>query len=214
MYPWRFVFAHPERLLSSCRLDGNGVRRPVPHDLDDSGLLEPRQSVRDRLSAHALCAPVVDQVAVGPEGEPQAECRTLGGCETGEAKITRGYRLKARYIIHTVGPVWQGGGHDEDRLLANCYRNFSALAKPIGSSRLPSLPSPRALRLPAQPRGCDRGPHFDGGTRGRHAVQACYPVLLQSGLHPASRCGAAGPPPLVFRNAYVIRERARMLRRR
>jgi O-acetyl-ADP-ribose deacetylase (regulator of RNase III) len=68
--------------------------------------------------------------AAGPE--LKAECRTLGGCETGEAKVTRGYRLKTRYVIHTVGPVWQGGEHDEDRLLANCYSNSLALAKARG----------------------------------------------------------------------------------
>jgi O-acetyl-ADP-ribose deacetylase len=56
------------------------------------------------------------------------ETRTLGGCETGEAKITGGYDLPARYVIHTVGPVWHGGRSDEDRLLANCYRNSLALA--------------------------------------------------------------------------------------
>ncbi len=64
--------------------------------------------------------------AAGPE--LLAECRTLHGCETGEAKITRGYRLKARHVIHTVGPVWQGGGADEERLLASCYRNSLLLA--------------------------------------------------------------------------------------
>jgi O-acetyl-ADP-ribose deacetylase (regulator of RNase III) len=58
-----------------------------------------------------------------------AECRTLGGCNTGQAKITGGYRLKARHVIHTVGPVWQGGGADEDRLLAACYANSLDLAK-------------------------------------------------------------------------------------
>src|ERR1700722_6864282 len=52
-----------------------------------------------------------------------AECRKLGGCPTGQAKITRGYRLPARHVIHTVGPVWHGGGHGEDDLLAKCYRN-------------------------------------------------------------------------------------------
>ena len=52
-----------------------------------------------------------------------AECRTLGGCEPGQAKITRGYRLPARFVIHTVGPMWRGGKHGEPETLANCYRN-------------------------------------------------------------------------------------------
>ncbi len=57
-----------------------------------------------------------------------AECRTLNGCETGEAKITGGYDLPARHVIHTVGPVWSGGNHRESELLANCYRNCLKLA--------------------------------------------------------------------------------------
>lgn len=57
-----------------------------------------------------------------------AECRTLGGCQAGEAKITRGYRLAARFVIHTVGPVWRGGKHGEPETLANCYRNSLQLA--------------------------------------------------------------------------------------
>lgn len=61
-----------------------------------------------------------------------AECRTLGGCETGEAKITEGYHLPARHVIHTVGPVWEGGSAGEDRLLANAYANSLALAKTHG----------------------------------------------------------------------------------
>ena len=64
--------------------------------------------------------------AAGPE--LLAECRTLGGCRPGEAKMTRGYRLPARFVIHTVGPIWQGGKHDEARILADCYRNSLQLA--------------------------------------------------------------------------------------
>ncbi|CAH2600659.1 2'-O-acetyl-ADP-ribose deacetylase, regulator of RNase III activity [Rhodovastum atsumiense] len=64
--------------------------------------------------------------AAGPE--LLAECRGLGGCPTGEARITRGYRLPARHVIHTVGPVWQGGTQGEPDLLAACYRNSLALA--------------------------------------------------------------------------------------
>ena len=56
------------------------------------------------------------------------ECRTLGGCEPGKAKITRGYRLPARFVIHTVGPIWRGGKHGEPETLADCYRNSLQLA--------------------------------------------------------------------------------------
>lgn len=68
--------------------------------------------------------------AAGPE--LAAECRGLHGCPTGQAKITRGYRLAARHVIHTVGPVWQGGGHGEAALLASCYRHSLALAEREG----------------------------------------------------------------------------------
>lgn len=68
--------------------------------------------------------------AAGPE--LLAECRTLQGCETGKAKITGGYRLPAKYVIHTPGPVWHGGGHGEEELLASCYRSCLALASENG----------------------------------------------------------------------------------
>ncbi len=84
------------------------------------------------------------------------ECRTLGGCPTGEAQITAGYNLRARWVIHTVGPVWGGGGRGEDELLARCYRNSLNLALehklrivafPSISTGVYSFPVERAARI-------------------------------------------------------------------
>jgi O-acetyl-ADP-ribose deacetylase (regulator of RNase III) len=72
--------------------------------------------------------------AAGPE--LLAECRTLGGCPTGEARISKGYRLPARHVIHCVGPVWHGGGQGEDDLLAGCYRWALRLAQDKGCASI------------------------------------------------------------------------------
>jgi len=92
--------------------------------------------------------------AAGPE--LLEECRTLHGCPTGEAKITRGYRLPARWVIHTVGPVWRGGHDFEDELLANCYRRslevaarngVRSIAFPAISTGIYGFPLDRATRI-------------------------------------------------------------------
>jgi O-acetyl-ADP-ribose deacetylase (regulator of RNase III) len=92
--------------------------------------------------------------AAGPE--LREECATLGGCETGDAKITRGYRLPARYVIHTVGPVWAGGGNNEEELLARCYsrsleiasaHRLASVALPAISTGVYHFPPGRAARI-------------------------------------------------------------------
>ena len=92
--------------------------------------------------------------AAGPE--LVAECRLLGGCKTGQAKATKGYRLSAKHVIHTVGPVWQDGNHKEDQLLASCYRSSLQLADQLGvrsiafpaiSTGVYGFPKERAARI-------------------------------------------------------------------
>ena len=110
--------------------------------------------------------------AAGPE--LLAECKTLGGCDTGSAKITRGYRLKARHVIHAVGPVWNGGGGGEEALLASCYRTaldlaaahaLTSIAYPAISTGVYRFPADLAARIAvgtvaseiaARPRGIAR----------------------------------------------------------
>ncbi|HET9717118.1 MAG TPA: O-acetyl-ADP-ribose deacetylase [Pseudolabrys sp.] len=110
--------------------------------------------------------------AAGPQ--LLAECRTLGGCETGSAKITGGYRLKARHVIHAVGPVWRGGNENEESLLASCYRkaldlarehNLRSIAYPAISTGIYRFPADLAARIAVgtvvaeiagQPRGIAR----------------------------------------------------------
>lgn len=103
--------------------------------------------------------------AAGPE--LLQECRTIGGCPTGEARITRGYRLPAKHVIHTVGPVWQGGGHREAELLASCYRTSLALAAAHGI---------RTLAFPAISCGVYRYP---AGDAVRIAVHECAQAIAR-----------------------------------
>mgnify|MGYP001576313084 CR=1 FL=1 len=92
----------------------------------------------------------------GAGPELLAECRTLGGCPTGEAKITKGYSLPAKHVIHTVGPVWHGGQHGEDGLLASCYREslelaakhkIKTIAFPCISTGVYGFPQDRAAKI-------------------------------------------------------------------
>lgn len=115
--------------------------------------------------------------AAGPD--LLTECRTLGGCATGDAKITRGYRLPAAWVIHAVGPVWQGGGQNEDHLLASCYRRAIKLAHEAGAASLafPAIstgvygfPAERAapIAVAASREACATAPSV------KHVVFCCF----------------------------------------
>jgi O-acetyl-ADP-ribose deacetylase (regulator of RNase III) len=109
-----------------------------------------------------------------------AECRKIGGCPTGEARLTKGYDLPARYVIHTVGPVWQAGNHGEDELLAACYRHSLSLAlrEKIRSIAFPAISTWR-LSLPARSRRGDRGRGDKEVPRYLSRVRSCDFLLLR-----------------------------------
>ena len=128
--------------------------------------------------------------AAGPE--LLKECRTLGGCATGEAKITRGYRLKARHVIHTVGPIWQGGNADEERLLADAYANSLKLvdAHALRSVAFPAI-STGIYGFPA-----DRAAHIAVGAVHKPQHRAGDFLLLQLRLGGPSPASPAHRAPL------------------
>jgi O-acetyl-ADP-ribose deacetylase len=116
--------------------------------------------------------------AAGPD--LLAECRTLGGCQTGSAKITRGYRLSARHIIHAVGPVWRGGHAREEGLLASCYRTaldlaaahrLASIAFPAISTGVYAFPADRAARVAVGTVAAELGASNRGIT---HGVFCCF----------------------------------------
>jgi len=100
-------------------------------------------------------------------------CKKLGGCKVGEAKITPGFNLPAKHVIHTVGPVWQGGNRNEDELLANCYRNSFAVALGAGV---------RTIAFPAISTGVYRFPHDRAA---EIALRECQAAL---DAHPELQC--------------------------
>ena len=123
--------------------------------------------------------------AAGPQ--LLAECETLGGCDTGSAKITRGYRLKARHVIHAVGPVWGGGEKNEEALLASCYRtaldlaadhSLTSIAYPAISTGIYRFPADLAARIAVGTVAAEIAAHPRGITR---VVFCCF--AAQSAEH-------------------------------
>ncbi len=106
-------------------------------------------------------------------------CKTLGGCNTGDAKITPGYNLPARFVIHTVGPVWHGGNNNEKELLANCYRNCIRLA---GEHNLKTIAFPSistgAYRFPVERAACIALREIVQGLEFAPSIQKVYCVCL------------------------------------
>ena len=132
------------------------------------------------------------------------ECRRLGGCPTGEARITGGYALPARHVIHTVGPVWRGGGHEEDSLLESCYREslrlaiehgLTTLAFPAISTGIYGFPVPRAARIAVRA--------VAAGLEAHPSPPAGGPVLLRHRVPRSPRTRARRAD----RRAFVMRRK-------
>src|SRR5690349_1761617 len=133
--------------------------------------------------------------AAGPE--LLAECRRLRGCPTGDAKITRGYRLPARHVIHAVGPVWHGGGRGEDGLLASCYRRALELCQANGLASLafPAI-STGVYRFPAdRAAGISVGAVVEGLSHAPAIKRVIFCCFSDAGarLHDQALAGLDGP---------------------
>jgi O-acetyl-ADP-ribose deacetylase (regulator of RNase III) len=124
--------------------------------------------------------------AAGPE--LLAECTTLGGCATGDAKLTRGYRLPARYVIHAVGPVWHGGGRGEDEALASCYRRSLEIAAEHGLRTLafPAI-SCGIYRFPAERAAEIALSTVARGVRAGHSLERVVFALIDERVERAFR---------------------------
>jgi len=128
--------------------------------------------------------------AAGPE--LLEECIRIGGCPTGEARLTKGYNLPAKYVIHTVGPVWRGGSHNEDALLAGCYRNSFALADAHGlrliafpaiSTGVYGFPPERAAAIAMR----ETRTYLDAGGTVQHIVFAAFGDVAERVLREARK---------------------------